>query len=131
MRGQPKGVDPDAFALQLDNAVNPFVPEHFKAADMHGAQSGYRHAAIERGDQHRGKIRTEINLAARDPLRCVDARRYVADIGKAFGPQQLLGHVLGERCRYCRPLGGALWLFRGPHRGQRWRRAHEACSAGQ
>jgi len=36
MRGQPKGVDPDAFALQLDNAVNPFVPEHFKAADIVG-----------------------------------------------------------------------------------------------
>jgi hypothetical protein len=93
MRGRPKGVDPDALALQLENAVNPFVPEHFKAADMDGAQGGYRHAAINRGDDHRGKIRTEIDLAARDPLGCVDARRHVADIGKAFRPQQLLGHV--------------------------------------
>ena len=46
MRGRAKGVDPDAFALQLENAVKPFVPEHFKAADMHGTQGGYRHAAI-------------------------------------------------------------------------------------
>src|SRR5207302_10981905 len=110
-----KGLDPDTLALQLENAVNPFVPEHFKAAEMHWAKGGYRHAAIERGDEHRGKIRTEIDLAARDPLGCVDARRHVADIGKAFGPQQLLGDVLrgganaggpweAHRCRFEPPF---------------------------
>ena len=56
MHGRAKGFDPDALALQLENAVNPFVPEHFKAPDMHRTQGGYRQAAIERGDEHRGKI---------------------------------------------------------------------------
>src|SRR6266436_8462132 len=98
MHGRAEGFDPDALALQLENAVNPFLPEHFKAADMHGTQGGYWHAAIERGDQHRGKIRTEIDLAAREPLGLVDGRSDVADVGETFGPQQLLeigrAHVL-------------------------------------
>src|SRR5437879_4030638 len=62
MHGRAEGFDPDALALQIENAVNPFVPEHFKAPDMHGAEGGYRQAATERVDEHRGKIRTEIDL---------------------------------------------------------------------
>src|SRR5262249_44742309 len=96
MHGRAEGFDPDALTLQLENAVNPFVPEHFEAADMHGTQADYRQATIERADQHRGEIRTEIDLAARDRLGGVEGRSGiadVADIGKTLGPQQLLGHV--------------------------------------
>jgi hypothetical protein len=98
MRGRSKGFDPHTLALEIENAVNPFAPEHFKAADMHGAEGGYRQPAIERGDEHGGEIRAEIDFAAGDRLGCVDGRRGVsdvADIGKALGPQQLIGDVLG------------------------------------
>src|SRR6267143_4042224 len=77
MRGRAKGFDPHTLALEIENAVNPFVPKHFKAPDMHRAEGGYRQTAIERGDEHRGKIRTEIDLAAGDRLGCVDGRRGV------------------------------------------------------
>src|SRR6266850_7129495 len=95
MLGRPKRSDADVLSLQIADAANAFVAEHFEAADMHRAKRGYWNAAIEPVDQHRGKIRSEIDVATGDPGRCiVSLLRHVAHIGEAFGAEQCLGDIL-------------------------------------
>ena len=56
-----------------------------------------RSAAVDRGDELRGKVQIEIDFAIRDGL--VDLRRRgrvdKADVCKALGTQQLFGNKLG------------------------------------
>jgi hypothetical protein len=94
--GRREGFDPDAFAFEIGNAAYLLVSEHLKAADMHRTQNGYRDTLLEPSDQHRGKIRSEISVAAGDALQRGIACRHVADIGKALGTQQFLGDILGS-----------------------------------
>jgi len=96
VRAFARGLDTDALALQVTDAADFVFCEQFVAANMHPAQHRERSALIDGLDDPRREIQGEIRLAASDLLREFNGRPVVdvANLGKAFGAQQLLGEVL-------------------------------------
>jgi hypothetical protein len=89
LRARSQGLYSDGLTLQIGDAANGVARKQFEAADMHSRQHRHRLAVIDRSDELRGVIRTEIHLAAHE--RChtigVGGDFYVTHIGKAFGAQ--------------------------------------------
>jgi hypothetical protein len=88
---------PPRLSWEVSHGADVVIREQFKTADMRTRQYGDRSAAVDRGDELRGEVQVEIYFAMRDSL--VDLRRRwridKADVGKAFGVQQLFGNKLG------------------------------------
>ena len=105
--------------------------EQLEAAGMHAGQHRDRLARVDRDQERRREVHAEIDLAARrSSAAFVDARlhAHIADIGEAFGAQQLLGDVLRreadagslgdpDRGRFRRPLVGERCRGRQARRG--------------
>jgi len=125
--------DSDALAFQLGEAASDVVDKQLEAADMHAAEHRQLYAAIEPGDEHRGEVRAEIDLAAGNSLGRVVGRRqaHVSDIGKTLGAQQFLGDVL-RRNAYSLEIGNphSVSFEAGPC-GQRLPCAEEPGGASQ
>ena len=82
-------------APQVGDALDAVVGDQFEAAGMQPAKHLDRHAAVDRRDMDRHIVQTEIHLAICDPHRMIDAfvTLHIADIGEAFGAQQLLRNI--------------------------------------
>ena len=125
--------DSDSLAFEIGDAADTRFAEQFKAADMRTRQYGDRSAAIDGGDELRGKVQIEIYLAMRDSL--VDLRRRwridKADVGKPFGVQQLFGNKLGGVADRGGPHEAHGGRFERSLRGQHSLNGGEAGGAGQ
>src|SRR5262249_32870744 len=85
----------NGFALQIGDAADVVTRKQFEASDMHPSQHRHRLAGIDRSNELRGVIRTEIHVAThkRRYTIGVGGKLDVTDIGKAFGAQQPFGCV--------------------------------------
>jgi hypothetical protein len=85
---------PDSLAFEVSHGADGVIRDQFKTADMHTRQYCDRSAAIDRGDELRGKVQIEIYFAMRDSVVDPRCRWRIdkADVGKAFGVQQLFGN---------------------------------------
>src|SRR5215472_12631196 len=94
---RPEARHADALAFQIRDRSDALAPDHSNAADVHTGKESDRLARCHRDDQWRCKVRTEIELAARDCFHSGSGLRYVhiADINKTLGAEQLVGDVLG------------------------------------
>ena len=87
MRARCQRLDPNASALELDDAVDALLDEQFEAAGMDTAQHGQSLALIDRHDQRGDEIQAEIDFATGD---LQSARRAalggdIGHLGKALG----------------------------------------------
>jgi hypothetical protein len=73
--GDPSHCDCHPLTLQLGEAARGVIDKQLEAADMHAGEHRQINVAIEPGDDHGRKVRAEINLAAGNPLRRIEARR--------------------------------------------------------
>jgi hypothetical protein len=123
--------DPDILALEVGHTTDAWPRPQFEAANMHAGNERDSGAAVDRGDPIRSEVYTEIDLGARKRLGSASwVLRHIADLGKALGPQQLLGDMLrgnADARVFEKPYGGG---FEGSFRGQRSGCACEACGAG-
>ena len=110
-------------ALEIRDAADAFSGKQFEAADVHAGQDRDRFAGIDRNDEGRREVRSEVDLAAceRQGGRRPGLGRHIADIGKAFRAQQFLGDILGRdadagdfRNRMVVVSGGACWAIVRP-----------------
>src|SRR5262249_9692556 len=97
--------------LARAQARNPYVPapwigdaagalsrKQLEAADVLATDDRDWLPGIDRNDEGRREVRSEVDLAARE-RKCgwnSGIGRHVADVGEAFRPQELVGDILGR-----------------------------------
>ena len=131
VRARAERLDAHAFALQIEDGADGLVREQLEAAGMHTRQDRDRHAGIDRDDERRREVQTEVDLAAPRSSRAgsPDRHRHVADIGEAFRAQQLLGHVLRREADAGYLVEADRGRLRRPFVGERCPGAKDAAAA--
>jgi hypothetical protein len=100
---------------------------------MHTCYDLDRLAGVDRDHERRGKVQAEIHLAARDAGSIISARlqRHIADIGEAFGAQELLGGVLRRQTQAAEPAEADRGGFGRSFDGERFPGAEDTRGAGR
>ena len=83
-------------ALEVNDAADPFDRKQFEAAHVYTGDDRYLFAGIDRNEQERREVQSEVDLAAREHFRLARAPigHHIADVGKAFCSQQAPNDVL-------------------------------------
>ena len=96
--GGAETLHPHCLALEIADAADALARNQLEAAHVHAADDPDLVAGIDRNDDGSREMKGEVDLAARDRPRLVEAsvRGHVLDIGEALGAKQLTSHVLGS-----------------------------------
>src|SRR6516225_10567273 len=128
MRRRAQRSQSDPLALKVGNGVDAFLGEQLDAARHPAGQDRYRLAGIDPNDIRRRKVEAEIRLTGPYRVRGLSGRPRIdiADIGKTFGAEELLGHVYrGAAKSRCSREAQSRCFKGGPFGAQYSRRADE------
>jgi hypothetical protein len=92
---RPHALNANILSLQIGNAADAVFCKHLEAANVHTTQDGDRVADIDWNDGGRRVDVEKVDFAAhqRPSVQNPSFRCHVADFGKAFRAQQLIGHI--------------------------------------